>query len=100
MLNAETLLEPKFATYRNFPVGSTVNPAISIPARVENGEPAIAVSAPLAELIANADTSVDTAFATYAKCPEGFTPTAEGDVPAVNGEPGTAVSAPRLGSML
>ena len=49
MLNTETLFEPPFATYKNFPDKSTVTSFGPVPAA--NGEPATGVNAPVDEFI-------------------------------------------------
>ena len=57
MVNADTLLDPPFATYRNDPLGETVTPAGLVPA--EKGDPATAVKAPVVLLIVKAETLLD-----------------------------------------
>src|SRR5438445_598578 len=72
MVKTETLLDPKLATYRNLPVGSTVTPAISIPVHVGKGEPATCARAPVCESKVNTETAVETAFATKTNLPAGI----------------------------
>src|SRR6266446_6393018 len=80
MLKAETLVEPTFATYANFPDGSTVTEAGPNPAG--NGDPATTVNAPVVALMLKAETLLELSFATYANLPEGSTVTESGPVPA------------------
>jgi hypothetical protein len=60
----------------------------------------MALNAPLVGSIAKADTFAETAFATYAKCPDGSTVTAEGAEPAAKGDPLTGVKTPVFASIL
>ena len=90
IVNADTSLDPVFATYANCPVRSMVTTKGLMP--TANGAPATGVSIPVVALIVNADTSFDPAFATYANCPEGSMTNWKGFVPAAKGEPTTEVS--------
>src|ERR1700738_1847625 len=87
---------PVLATYKKWPVGSIVTP---LPGpEPGKGEPAIAVSAPVAELILKTEFEpalfVET-FATKRNFPFGLTTAAEGPLsPSANGDPAMAVNAP------
>ena len=52
------------------------------------------MSVPVVASIDQAETLLEAALGAYANCPDGVSATYFGDVPAGNGEPVTAVSAP------
>src|SRR6266481_3613064 len=90
--NAEIVLEPKLATYRKWPVGSTHRAAGLAPVKMEKS---VTVKAPVVSLMAKMPTVLEVLLATYRNAPLGSTASATGAVPVdANGEPGTRVRNP------
>src|SRR5260370_35805467 len=84
MLYIVTSLESSPDTYKNFPEGSTVSHAGSIPAA--KGEPATSLRAPVVEFRVQAETWLESPFATTANLPAGSRAKWHGPAPAGKGD--------------
>src|ERR1700704_1102854 len=97
MPNAEMLLVPVLATYRNVLLTSTIrNDGCGVPVvpvvTTAKGDPVSCVNTP--EVVLNAEPSLDPLLAEYTNDPVESTATAAGAVPAEKGDPATAAGAP------
>src|ERR1700690_260166 len=92
MLNADTELFDKFATYRKRSVGSTVSATGPVP--VGAGNPA-EDRPPVTGSMAKVETSFEPLLTTNRNCPLGSTVSAEGVASVVlKGDPATGLRAP------